>query len=121
MQLQLLDDRFCVCKIDGVSQVDFQSDFFFLAKTDFEVSLVCKEKDAPKASMAMDKYWRALRIAGILDFSLVGILSDISSVLANAGVPIFAVSTYDTDYILIREEYLDKALNALKESKYTLL
>lgn len=120
MKLQLLDDRFCVCKIDGVSRFDIQSDFFFLAKTEFELSLVCKEKDAPKDSLAIDKHWRALRVEGTLDFSLVGILSNIASVLAKAGIPIFAVSTYDTDYILLKEGYLDKALNALKEAEYTL-
>ena len=118
MQLRLLQDKFCVCKIDSVSKVDLQSDFFFLAKTDSEISLVCKEADAPKDSAVAEYGWRGLRVVGTLDFSLVGILADISSVLAKAGAPIFAVSTYDTDYILIKQEYLDKALTALEESGY---
>ena len=118
MQIELLNDNFCVCKIDDVSQADIQSDFFFLAKTDSEISLVCKEFDAPKESVSVDRVWRGLRIVGTLDFSLVGILADISSVLAKAGAPIFAVSTYDTDYILIKQDYLDKALTALEESGY---
>ena len=119
MKLQLIKDKFCVCRIDNVNQVNIQSDFFFLAKTDEEISLVCKEADAPKDCIKIDKTWRGMRIVGTLDFSLVGILSDISAVLAKAGVPIFAVSTYDTDYILIKQEYLDKALSALQESGYT--
>ncbi len=98
-----------------------QSDFFFLAKTDGEVSLVCKEADVPKDSLAVDSTWRGLRVVGTLDFSLVGILSNISSVLANSGVPIFAVSTYDTDYILIKEQYLDKALTALEKGGYSVI
>ena len=121
MKLQLLKDKFCVCKIDSVKQADIQSDFFFLAKTDGEVSLVCKEIDAPKDCIEVDKTWRGMRIAGTLEFSLVGILSKISAALANAGVPIFAVSTYDTDYILIKEEYLDKALISLQESGYSII
>ncbi|MDE6475028.1 MAG: ACT domain-containing protein [Clostridia bacterium] len=118
MQLQIIKDRFCVCKIDDVNQVDIQSEFFFLAKTHNETSLVCLEHDAPKDCVAIDRYWRGLCIVGILDFSLVGILADISAVLAKAGVPIFAVSTYDTDYILVKEENFDRALAALKESGY---
>ncbi|MDE5756673.1 MAG: ACT domain-containing protein [Clostridia bacterium] len=118
MVLELLQDKFCVCKIDSVKQANIQSDFFFLAKTDGEVSLVCKEADAPKDSAIVEKGWRAMRVVGALDFSLVGILADISSVLAKAGVPIFAVSTYDTDYILIKQEYLEKALSALKDGGY---
>lgn len=118
MQLQLLNDKFCICKIDSVKQADLQSDFFFIAKTDEEISLVCKEANAPKNCIKIDKTWRGMRIVGTLDFSLVGVLSDISAVLAKAGAPIFAVSTYDTDYILIKQEYLDKALGALQESGY---
>ena len=121
MQIELLKDKFCVCKIDDVSQANIKSDFFFLANTDSEVSLVCKEVDAPKDSVAVDRSWRALRIVGTLDFSLVGILSKISTVLANAGVPIFAVSTYDTDYILIKEERVDKACRTLKKSGYSII
>ncbi|MDE5911669.1 MAG: ACT domain-containing protein [Clostridia bacterium] len=121
MQLELLKDRFCVCKIDSVSQVNMQSDFFFLAKTDSETSLVCKEEDAPKECAVIDKVWRGFRIVGALDFSLVGILADISALLAKAGVPIFAVSTYDTDYILVKEQYIDKALTALKDGAYSLM
>lgn len=118
MQLQIFKDRFCVCKIEDVNQLDIQSEFFFLAKTRNETSLVCKYEDSPKNCVAIDKYWRCFCIVGILDFSLVGILADISAILAKAGVPIFAVSTYNTDYILVKEENFDKALIMLKESGY---
>ncbi|MDE6472518.1 MAG: ACT domain-containing protein [Clostridia bacterium] len=118
MLLEVLQDNFCVCKINSVSQADMQSDFFFLAKTDGEVSLVCKEQDAPKNCVAIEKDWRGIRVVGALDFALVGILSRLSTILANAGIPIFAVSTYDTDYILVKENCFDKALSVLKDNGY---
>ena len=119
MQLQLLKDRFFVCKIDDLNQVDFKSGFFFFAKTLNETSLVCLENDAPKDCIAIDRYWRGFYVVGTLDFSLVGVLADISTVLAKADVPIFAVSTYDTDYILVKEENFDRALTALKDGGYS--
>lgn len=118
MQLQILKDKFCVCKIDDVNQVNMQSEFFFLAKTHNETSLVCLERDAPKDCKAIDRDWRGVCVVGTLDFSLVGVLAGISAVLAKADVPIFAVSTYDTDYILVKEENFDKALTALKDGGY---
>ena len=114
MVLELLEDDFSVCKIDEVKQVNLQSDFFFLAKTDGETSLVCKEQDVPKNCQTVSDNWRAMRVVGSLDFALVGILSRLASALAKAKVPIFAVSTFDTDYILVKEEYIDEAVSALK-------
>ena len=64
--------------------------------------------------------WRALRVAGTLDFSLTGILSKLATVLADAGVGIFAISTYDTDYILVKAENLDRATAALNKAGYAL-
>lgn len=118
MLLEVLQDNFCVCKIDSVSQADIKSDFFFLAKTDGEVSLVCKEQDMPKNCLNIDRDWRGIRVSGTLEFALVGILSKISTVLADAGIPIFAVSTYDTDYILVKENYFANALSVLKDNGY---
>ena len=118
MVLQLIDDNFCVCKINSVEQVNLLSDFFFFAKTDGETSLVCKEQDVPKDCQNTSGIWRAMRVVGTLDFALVGILSRIASILAKADVPIFAVSTFDTDYILVKENYIDKAIGTLKENGY---
>ncbi len=65
--------------------------------------------------------WRALRVKGVLDFSLTGILAKISGILANAKIGIFAVSTYNTDYILMKKENFEKALNVLSDAGYDIL
>ena len=83
--------------------------------------MVCKTEDAPEDAVEREDGWRAFRIAGVLDFSLVGILSKISGILAGEGIGIFAVSTYNTDYILVREEDFDRALNALEARGYGIL
>ena len=76
------------------------------------------EADLPAAVLQCERGWRALKICGVLDFALVGILAKISSLLANAGISIFAVSTYNTDYILIKESHLQKAAAALRTNGY---
>ena len=80
--------------------------------------LVCPETDLPAAVLQCERGWRALKICGVLDFALVGILAKISSLLANAGISIFAVSTYNTDYIFIKESHLQKAAAALRTNGY---
>lgn len=71
--------------------------------------------------MTVDKHWSAFRIEGVLDFSLIGILSKISSLLAEHNIGIFAISTYNTDYILTKTADFQRALQVLKEAKYTIL
>lgn len=111
--LEFLKESFAVCKLKEVKASDAKSQFFFLSKTDKEVSLVIEEKYAPGDALKVEKGWAAFRVVGELDFSLVGILSKISSCLANSQVSIFAVSTFDTDYVLIKRKDLDKARLAL--------
>ena len=93
-------------------------DFCFTGKTDEEISLVCKTEDVPENTLERDDGWKGFRITGVLDFSLIGILSKISSILAENKIGIFAVSTYNTDYIFVKEENFDKAINALIDSGY---
>lgn len=120
MILELLPCRFSVCRVKRQEAFDCGGDFVFTARTDREWSLVCQTEFAPAASDcdAREDGWRAFRVAGVLDFSLIGILAGLSGVLARAGVGIFAVSTYDTDYILFREQALDMALAALRDAGY---
>lgn len=113
MKLKIIDTNFSICRLEDFSKVDFTDDFCFLAKTDEENSLVCRTECMPENVTARDDGWRAFRIQGILDFSLIGILARISSLLAENQISIFAVSTYNTDYILIKEENFEKALNTL--------
>lgn len=118
MTLQTLSFRLTVCKTPDLSAVNFESPFYFVEKTDEELSVVCRTQDAPTITTAREDGWRAFRIRGALDFGLIGILAEISGVLAKNRVGIFAVSTFNTDYILVKEEQLDRALRALAAAGY---
>lgn len=121
MVLRKIDAPFAVCKISDISMVDFTDKFCFLGKTDEEISLVCAEDKIPENVTDCEKGWRAFRIEGVLDFSLIGILSGIASCLAENKIGIFAVSTYNTDYILTKAENYDKALAALRFAGYEIV
>ena len=95
-----------------------KKDFFFVGKTDDEISLVCATEDAPSNTVEREDGWKAFRIQGVLDFSLIGILSKISTILADNQIGIFAVSTYNTDYILVKEQNFERALAALAAAGY---
>ena len=114
MRLERVPGVFSICKLTDFSAVDLSRPFCFAARTDRECSLVCPTEFAPEAAIERDDGWRAFRVAGQLDFSLIGILSRISGILAEAGIGIFAVSTFDTDYILTRAENYERALSALR-------
>ena len=118
MKLKNLAYDLSICKIRNLSSMDLVSEFCFLAKTDEELSLVCKTSDVPVDVIARDDGRRGFRIEGMLDFSLIGILSEISTVLANNEIGIFAVSTYNTDYILVKAKDYDHAINVLESSGY---
>ncbi len=118
MKIKLLEPHFTVCKVRQMGAVDWNSPFCFAALTDRECSLVCPQECVPVDTLAREDGWRALRIEGMLDFSLVGILAKIASLLAEQKIPIFAVSTYDTDYILVKKEKLSAALEALQKGGY---
>lgn len=121
LQLQILDESFAVCSLDKKSMPMLDADFIFYAKTDEELSLVCPEKLIPSSAIKYEKGWRAIRITGILDFSIIGILSKISGILAENRIGIFVVSTYNTDYILVKGSQLHSAIKALKENGYVLI
>ena len=120
MDIKVIDKEFAVCTINDVTEVNFNDEFCFVGKTDEELSLVCSSEFVPKNTIVCDSGWRAFRIEGILDFSLTGILARAADILANAKIPIFAVSTYNTDYILIKNEFFQKALDVLKENNYVI-
>ena len=118
MTLQLLNQTFTVCQLNHISDADLSVPFTFLARTDEEISLVCPVQSCPSSALNRQDGWRCLRIAGVLAFSLIGILARVADCLAKAQVPLFAVSTYNTDYILFREQYASAALDALKKTGY---
>ena len=121
MELKKLNKGFSVCKVEDYSLVNLDAEYSFIGKTDEEKSLVCITKDIPPNAIRCDDGWNGFRIQGVLDFSLIGILSKISSVLADNGISIFAVSTYNTDYVFIKEEKYQKALEVLKQFGYKII
>lgn len=121
MIIKTLNKDFTVCKVTDYSLVNFVSEYCFTGKTDRENSLVCLTQDTPANTTDREDGWRGFRIEGILDFSLVGILSKISAILADARIGIFAVSTFNTDYIFIKQPDEEKALEKLAENGYTII
>ena len=120
MQLQIIEGKFSVCKVENLRAVNFNVPWLFVGKTDAEISVVCLTADVPHATLAREDGWRALRVAEPMNFGLTGVLAGISTVLAQAGISIFAVSTFDTDYILIKGENLGLAQSALEAGGYTI-
>ena len=121
MKLRILPYELTVCKVSDPTALELDKSFYFIARTDEELSLVCPTEDAPAETAAREDGWRGFRIEGVLDFSLIGILSELSGLLAGRGIGIFAVSTYDTDYILVKREDLAPAVRALEEAGHTVV
>ena len=117
MTLEYLPQTFTVAKIPHQTPIP-EGEFVFTARTDTEFSLVCPTSSVPEYTIIREDGWRGMRIAGTLELSLIGILAKLSAVLAGAGVGIFAVSTFDTDYIFIKEENLTRAKDALQNAGY---
>jgi len=118
MKLKTIHFELTVCKVADVQAIDLNEDFYFVGRTDEEISLVCKTSAVPASTVEREDGWRGFRIEGVLDFSLIGILSKISTILAENKIGIFAVSTYNTDYILVKEENFERALGVLSEAGY---
>lgn len=118
MELKIIDQDFSICKVEDLSQIDYMDEFCFISKTDEELSLVCSTNRIPENAIEWDNGWKAFRIQGVLDFSLIGILSKISTLLADNKIGIFVVSTYNTDYILTKEENFKKSMRILQHNGY---
>ena len=118
MKLKQLPWALTVCKLAGTAQISLSDDFYFIGRTDEEISLVCRTERTPSDTLEREDGWRGFRIEGMLDFSLIGILSKLSSILAENGIGIFAVSTYNTDYILVKEENFCQAMAVLAAAGY---
>lgn len=118
MNLRIIKPVLSVCKAADYSEVNWEDEYLFIGKTDEENSLVCSLDSVPANASERDDGWRAFRIQGVLDFSLIGILSKISTILAENGIGIFAVSTFNTDYILTKEINFSRAIEVLKEHGY---
>jgi len=118
MILSKLDVNFSICKLRDATGVDVNRDFVFFARTDEEISLVCPSDQAPQTALAVEAGWKAFRIEGVLDFGMVGVLAKISGLLAAENISIFAVSTYNTDYIFLKSDIFEKAVSLLGKNGY---
>jgi hypothetical protein len=121
--LTILKDVFAVCRLDNSQRIPkwgLKGKFFCITKTADELSMVCEQNFVPKYVKA-EKGWSALKILGPLPFGLVGILASVLKPLARAGISIFAISTYDTDYILLKKANLKKAIVVLKKSGFRII
>ena len=116
LSLTVLPGRLAVCRIppdEPIPDCPVGARFWSVTRTEEELSVVTPEDQVP-AGWKAETGWRGLKVQGPLDFSLTGILASITAPLAEAGVSIFAISTFDTDYILIREDDLEKAKRVLQ-------
>lgn len=124
LNFSLLKETYAVCKFKtpaGLSELLAKEPFYSITHTEDEISVVCRQLLVPRDALSVNKDWRILKIAGPLDFSLVGILAGVSGILKENSIAIFTISTYETDYILVRSADLNKAVKALKEKGHTIV
>ena len=117
MTLELLPGTLAVCRLpaDADLPLRVKGSFWSVTRTPDELSVVCEEKEVPEEAHA-ERDWRYFRVAGTLEFHLTGVLASLASPLAEAGISIFTISTFDTDYLLVKAHSLEAALDIL-ESK----
>lgn len=123
MELKILKNKLKVVKLKSdanIPEIVLKQGFYSITRTDEELSFVLDEDVSIESDVA-EYGWRAIRIVGTLDFSLIGILSKISTILAQAKITIFAVSTYNTDYILVKAGQLENAIEVLTQNGYQIL
>lgn len=109
-------DSFAVCKLAIRSPIPawaMQGDFFSVTRTADELSVVCRQEDVPEGGVC-ERDWRCLRVAGSMPFTMVGVLASLTTPLAKAGVGLFALSTFDTDYLFVKEGDMPRAVAALR-------
>jgi hypothetical protein len=122
-QLTLIEvnDTFAICKLGGDAPIPpwaSASPFFSITRTNDELSIVCRQEAVPQGVLC-ERGWRCLRVAGTILFSVAGVLASLTAPLAEAGIPIFAFSTFDTDYILVKEMNLSNAVNVLRQNRHS--
>lgn len=123
LRLQVLPEVLAVCRLAADDALPLwlpARSFLSVTRTAVELSVVCAA-DAVPAGIRCEPGWRALAVAGPLDFALTGILASIATPLADAGISIFAISTFDTDYVLVKAERLNDAIEALRRAGHHLL
>ena len=123
LSLLVLPERLAVCRLAPDAPLPTpaaRTCFWSVTRTKEELSVVLPEVMAP-SNCQVEAGWRCFKVVGPLDFDLTGILASLTTSLAEAGIPIFAISTYDTDYILVKEENLERAAQTLQGGGYTVV
>ena len=118
MTLQVLDRELSICKLLDLNDIALSSPPLFLAITQDEISLVCGSGYEPRHCIIKSSGWRAMKATKGMDSTPAGVIADVSGILAEAGIPVLAMSTFDTDYILIKDERLHEAMMAMAKSGY---
>ncbi|MBI1354865.1 MAG: ACT domain-containing protein [Acidobacteria bacterium] len=119
MKLQPLEGELAVCRLESHEAVPSWAaggPLVAVTRTAEELSIVCAAAGVPEGVRA-ERGWRALCVAGTLDFALVGVLAGLTAPLAQAGISVFAVSTFDTDYLLVKQERFEEALRILERQE----
>ena len=123
LPLVILPERLAVCRLPAdAASPDWARPGELLAfvRTADELSIVCTERFVPPDVRA-ERTWRAIQVQGPLEFSMVGVLASIAVPLARVGISIFVLSTFDTDYVLVKEDALDRAVSALTQSGFLVM
>ena len=118
LNLILLQDVFAICRLEGDARIpDWAevSGFTSITRTSDELTVVCPQTHVP-GEVVSDKGWRCLKVEGPLDLSLTGVLASLVTPLAHAGISVFAISTYDTDYLMVKQDSLPDALRVLERA-----
>ncbi len=118
LELEMIEGQFSICRLPETAAVNCGAPFTFIGRTDEELSLVCPTENVPADTRRREDGWRGFRVCGVLDFGLTGILAGISTVLAAEKIGLFAVSTYNTDYIFVKAEDFSSAQAALTRAGY---
>jgi len=116
LRLLVLPDLYAVCRLDSDASVPAWASaggFFSITRTTGELSVVCQQAVVPD-DVRCERGWRCLRVAGSMDFSMIGVVASLVAPLAEAGISVFVVSTFDTDYLLVKDNHLEQASTVLQ-------
>lgn len=122
LPLIVVDGTFAICKLVADATIPpwaSANQFFSITRTADELSIVCRQ-DAVPEEIRCERGWRCFRVAGAMPFSVVGVLASLTTPLAEAGISVFAISTFDTDYLLVKEDYFEKAVTALVQAGHSI-
>jgi hypothetical protein len=123
LSLKILPERMAVCRFEPTAPLPdwiAEADFYSLTRTEAELTLVCPETRLAPGTTS-ETGWRCFKVQGLLDFSEIGIIFSLTQPLAETGVSVFVISTFETDYIMVKEKDLAKAIDALTAERHQVL